>query len=91
MKLVYIKPSTRLYKKYMALFSDGKVTHFGQFGSSTYLDHKDDKKKLNYIKRHKTNEDWTNPQLPGTLSKYILWNKTNIDESIKDYKETFKV
>ena len=57
MKLLSIKPSERATKKYMATFclcegetkccdKERKHVHFGQKGSSTYIDHKDDKKKV---------------------------------------------
>lgn len=66
-------------------------THFGLKDGSTYIDHNDDKKKENYIKRHQVNEDWTKPFSAGTLAVYILWNKKTLDESLKDYKRRFKL
>jgi hypothetical protein len=49
------------------------------------------KRKTAYLKRHKANEDWTNPRTAGTLSKYILWNKPTIEESINSYKKKFNL
>jgi len=94
MKLV-IKPSTKSNKKYMAIFTDkdgGKTTtHFGAKGSSTYIDHKDDKKKQAYLDRHKVNENWNNYKSAGSLSRYILWNKKTLSASIDDFKKRFKL
>ncbi len=100
MKLLSIKPSTKKGKKMMATFckcsgctkckpDERKVVHFGQAGSSTYLDHKDDAKKSAYLARHKVNENWNDLTSPGALSRYILWNKKTLSESIADYKSKF--
>jgi len=94
MKLSKIEPSDKKLKKYVAIFSiDEKVKeiHFGSAGSSTYIDHKDDKKKAAYLSRHKVNENWNDPTSAGALSRYILWNKKTLAASIDDYKKRFKL
>ena len=56
MKLISVEPSDKKDKKFYATFDLGNKTkkvHFGQKGSSTYLDHKDDKKRDAYLARHK--------------------------------------
>lgn len=85
---VIISPSTRKDKKYMAIFKD-KVVHFGQKGASDYTIHKDDERKNAYIKRHEKNENWNDPHSAGALSRWILWNKKTLQESINDYKRRF--
>ena len=85
-----IKPSTRKGKRFMAEIN-GKLIHFGAKNGSTYLEHKDKKKRENYIKRHKVNEDWTKIN-PASLSRFILWgDSTNINDNIEDYKKRFKI
>lgn len=94
MKLIKIIPSTTKDKKLTAIFlSDSGTTiiHFGSKGSQTFLDHLDEVKKENYIKRHQVREDWTNPYKAGTLARYILWNKPTIKASIADYKKRFNL
>lgn len=91
MKLLSVKRSTAKDKKYTAFFDDGTKTHFGFLGSSTYIDHKDDKKKDAYIARHKVNENWNDPKSAGALSRYILWNKTTLSASIADFKRRFSL
>ena len=71
--------------------SNHKVVHFGQKGGSTYIDHKDDNKKDNYIARHKVNENWKDPTTPGALARFILWNKKTLSASIADFKNRFNV
>ena len=82
-------------KKMMAAFHDGtkklKTVHFGANDYSDYTINKDPERKQRYINRHKINEDWNDPMKPGTLALYILWNKSTIKESIKDYKKKFNI
>ena len=101
-KLLSVKPSPREDKKLVATFchckgetkccdKDRTKVHFGAKGSSTYLDHKDDKKKEAYLARHKKNEKWSNPFSAGSLSRYVLWNKTTLSASIADFKKRFNL
>ena len=102
MKLVSIKPSDRKEKRYVANFClckgeskcsdrEKNTVHFGFKGGSTYIDHKDDKQKDAYIARHKVNENWKDPTTAGALSRYILWNKKTLSESITDFKKKFNL
>jgi len=101
MKLLSIKPSDRKEKRYVAEFCEcsgntmcksekRKRTHFGFKGGSTYIDHKDDKKKDAYIARHRVAENWNDPTSAGALARYILWNKKTLTESTLDFKRKFK-
>ena len=94
MKLISIKKSSRSDKRLMALFEDDnrkKTVHFGLRGGSTFIDHKDEDKKKAYIARHQVNEDWSQPDKAGTLSRYILWNKPTLEDSIRDYTKRFNL
>jgi hypothetical protein len=95
MKLVSVDKSSNKNKKYVATFDLGenktKKVHFGQKGSSTYLDHKDAKKRDAYLARHKVNENWGDATSAGSLSRYILWNKSTITASITDFKKRFNL
>jgi hypothetical protein len=84
--------SWRNNKKYVAVYTDRPSIHFGQKGSSTYIDHKDDKKRADYQARHSKlpKFDLNNPYLPSSLSWHILWGShTNIDKNIKMYKRLY--
>jgi hypothetical protein len=101
---VIIKLSDKPNKRYTAVFYDKekkvKTTHFGlgimtddrikKYGS-TYIDHKNDTLKDNYIARHSVNENFEDFMSAGSLSRYILWNKKTFRESIADYKRRFKL
>ena len=93
MKLISIKPSTKPEKKYMAVFETDsgrtKTTHFGAAGMSDYTKNKDPERKALYLQRHRANENWSDPTSAGALSRYVLWNKTSLRESIKDFKSKF--
>ena len=87
--------------KYEVTFEnpEDKRTKTVKFGAKGYNDYtiyykEDGKKKADemkdaYIARHKVNENWDNPYLPGTLSRYILWEHKTVKESLVDYIKRF--
>ena len=94
---VDIKKSTNSEKKLMAIFYDGdkkiKTVHFGASGYTDYIKSGgDDERKKRYIARHSNGkEDWDMYMTPGSLSRWILWSKPTLKESIKDYKKMFNL
>lgn len=93
-KLISIKKSTRKEKKLMATFEVNgrkKTTHFGAFGYSDFTIHKDVQRKLRYVARHRSRENWNDPTTAGALALYILWNKPTLQASIADYKRRFNL
>jgi hypothetical protein len=93
---VTIGKSTRAGKKMMAIFYDTakkkiKTTHFGQETASDYTIHGEIQRKMNYLARHKNREDWEDYMSSGSLSRWILWNKPSLSESIDDYINRFKL
>lgn len=65
-----------------------------KFGAKSYTDYtisKDKEQKERYLARHKKNENWNNPATAGALSRWILWNKPTIKESLADYKKKFNL
>ena len=90
MQVKFVK-SDRDGKKMKAVFYDDnkkvKTTHFGAEGMSDYTKHKDNERKQRYLDRHKKNENWNDYQTAGSLSRYILWNKTSLHDSTNDYKK----
>ena len=93
---VNITKSTRAGKKMMAVFYDEarkkvKTTHFGASGYEDYTGHQDLQRKMNYLERHEKKENWNDYMSAGCLSRWILWNKVSLNESIKDYMYRFKL
>ena len=91
LKLIAIRRSDKPSKKYSAEFSDGKKVYFGASGYSDYTIHKDPERKERYIQRHSKNENFNDPQTPGALSRWILWNKPTLSASIADFKKRFNL
>lgn len=76
-------------KKWRAVFDDGTTTDFGAAGYDDFTITKDEDRKTLYLIRHRKNENWNAYKSAGALSRWILWNKPTIEESLKDYKRRF--
>ena len=89
--LIYFGKSKRKGKKYQMVFKNPDLNiHFGADGYEDYTIHKDNERKERYLKRHMKNEDWTKLN-PGSLSRWILWNKPTLKESLRDFIKRFKI
>ena len=88
MKIV-ISPSDKPNKKFEARIDDRKSIHFGAKSYGDYTIHKDPERKERYIDRHSKNEDWSNPLTAGFYSRWILWNRPTITESVRDTNRRF--
>ena len=90
-----LQKSTAVGKKYKMVFYDMmrkkiKTIQFGAEGYTDFTRGADIQQKMNYISRHKNNENWNDPQTAGTLSYFLLWNKTSLSASYKDFRSRFK-
>ena len=87
-----IQNSIHKDKRYMVKFSNGKIVHFGLKGGSTYIDHKDKKKRANYLARHKVRENWDDPYTAGALSRWLLWGDyTDLEKNHQAFMKKYKV
>ena len=96
MLIAELSPSNKEDKRYKVIVENPKLKikktlHFGSKGASTFLEHKDDKIKMNWIKRHKVRENWKDPFSAGFWSKHILWNKIDLEDSIIDTEKRFNI
>jgi hypothetical protein len=92
-KTVYLFKSPRPEKKYRVVLDNGRKVDFGAVGYSDYTIHKDyDRMKL-YESRHRKRENWTKSGIgsAGFWSKWILWNKPSLINSIKDTEKKFGI
>ncbi len=78
-------------KKFYVVTPEEKVISFGANGYSDYTIHKDPERMQRYLKRHTVREDWNDLNKAGTWSRFILWNKPTLEESIKDMEKRFKI
>ena len=101
-----LKNSTRKNEKYMIVsskflnkkyFKGLQKIHFGAKDFEDYTTHKDIKRKERYLKRHNAIKlkDGTkavdNILSPAWLSRWILWNKPTIQQSLKDIEKRFGI
>lgn len=95
-----IQKSDRKDKKYKAKFclceefdkckgKNTKDVYFGATGYEDFTEHQDPKRRENYLKRHKKNENWNKPDTPGALSRWILWDSTSLGKNIASYRKRF--
>jgi len=95
MRLKTLRRSRNPEKKWDAVFEkDGKekVVAFGAKGYSDFTKHKNVTRKARYIKRHSgMGEHWNQPDTPGALSRWILWNKPSLKGSLRDFKKRFSL
>ena len=94
-----ISRSARRDKKLKAVFFHGdkklKTVHFGGSGCKDFIKYSvidpalAKRKRAAYIKRHRARENWRDPMRPGTLSRYILWEKPTLERAIKKFAVLF--
>jgi hypothetical protein len=75
--------------KYVATFSDGKTTSFGQLGADDFTLTRDVDARTRYRQRHRKDLETNDPRRAGYLSYFILWNLHTITLSLADYKKRF--
>ena len=83
MKQVLIKKSPKPDKRLVAQFPTKKM-HFGAQGGSTFVDHNSIQTKKAWEARHKVNENWSDYDTAGALSKHVLWNKASMKANVSD-------
>jgi hypothetical protein len=82
---------TKKFKIVLTMNGKKKTIHFGSKNSKTYVEGASDKKREDYIKRHKVWEDWAEIN-PGSLSRFILWgDSNNLIKNLIQYLDNFKI
>jgi len=95
-RIVYSK-ATAEEKKYKAEIFNGekreKTIQFGQAGASDFTKHGDEKRKKNYLARHRPTENWSKSGMDtaGFHSRFLSWNKPTLEESMRDIERRFGV
>lgn len=89
-----IYESNRKGKRFVAVFRDDTIIHFGLDAGTTYIDIGDKQMRKNYIARHRGSgkEDWTDPKTAASLSRWILWgDSTSLEKNIEEYIKRFNL
>lgn len=70
-----------------------KTIQFGDASYEDYTTHLDTKRKIDYIKRHRKNEDWTinGIETAGFWSRWLLWNQPTLRASMNDIEARFPI
>ena len=87
------KPEKRL-KVIVKKDNKKKTIHFGEGKpkkTGAYPDHKNEDIKNAWEARHRVRENWRDPMTAGFWSKWVLWNKKTIKDSIKDTGKKFNI
>lgn len=89
-----IEPASSPHK-YFGVFTDERKRETRiPFGASAYQDltqHHDRRRKTLYLARHRKNENWSDPQTAGALSRWILWETPNLTQNVKLFKQRFNL
>ncbi len=74
--------------KYYIITNDNKKVYFGAAGYSDFTIHKDEARKLRYIKRH-NDVNWSKSGInsAGFWSRWMLWHLPTIIASYQDIKK----
>ena len=90
--IAYLQKSSNPTKKFMITIN-GKTVHFGAEGYSDYTQNKDPKRKKLYKIRHQLRENWTKSGIyhSGFWSRWILWSKETLQESITYIYKKFNI
>lgn len=90
MEVYILKKSNRKGKRYMIIM--GKMTHhFGSDIGSTFIEHKDKKKKAAWFARHRLSRNFYNKHSGIYHSRKLLWDEDTLAKSIKKYEKEHKV
>jgi hypothetical protein len=90
-----LQDGTAKSKRYKAIFYDEdgnkiKTTQFGSSSHENFTIHRDKQRRELYRKRH-ANDKIDEPMTAGALSWFLLWNKSSLEASIRDYAKRFKM
>ena len=82
-------------KRFFVQLNNNKIYHFGYKFGQTFLDHKDERKKQGYQKRHLGNETERKRieeliPSPALFSFYLLWSGPDLIQNIKYLNYLFR-
>jgi hypothetical protein len=87
-----LKKSGLPQKKYQVTdIVSGKTIHFGAAGYSDYTLSKNKQKKSAYIARHSVRSNFNDLNSAASWSRFILWNKPTIEQSVQDMEKRFDI
>ena len=91
MDVYILKKSNRKGKRFMIIMSDNMSHHFGSDVGETFIDHQDEKKKSNWLKRHRLDRNFYNKHSGIHHSWQLLWTEPTLKEATKKYENKYGV
>jgi len=85
-----LQKSNRKGKRF-EIIMENHSHHFGSDVGSTFIDHKDHKKKTAWIARHKHNKNYNKKHSSIYHSRHLLWSKPSLVSAIKAYEKRHNV
>lgn len=84
--------SNRPSKKWKIVQSGGigQVIHFGDSSYEDYTIHRNESRKQQYLRRHEGEYETFRHQA-GFWARWLLWNQSTLEDSIKDVERRFNV
>lgn len=88
MNIYYPYKSDKPKYKFYIITNKNKKVYFGASGYEHFTEgHLNEQRKLNYIRRHINNEDWTDPDTAGFWSFWYLWFDPNYNNAYNNIKK----
>ena len=91
MKEYILKNSTNKGKRYVIIMGDTMQHHFGSDVGKTYIDGRSNKEKNAWEARHKGDKNYNNIHSGIYWSRFLLWNKKSLKESIKELEKKLNI
>ncbi len=89
--IYYPLKSDKPDKKFYIITNSGKRVYFGASNYQHFTEgHLDEARKQRYLKRHKKNENWNNPDTAGYWSAKYLWFYPTYKEAYSEIKKELK-
>ncbi len=87
-----LKKSNRKGKRFVIEMPKfGHSHHFGSDVGQTFIDHKDEKKKSAWLKRHRLDKNFYNKHSGIFHSWKLLWTEDTLAKAIKKYEKENKI
>ena len=97
METIHLMKSPLRNKKFRVIIDNHKID-FGASGYEDFITYNlkygkrvADIHKERYIIRHQAREDWNDIYTEGFWSRWLLWNKRTINQSIKNIEKALNV
>ena len=89
--MIILTKSPLSAKKYRIVLENGRHVDFGAKGYQDFTQHKDPNRMRLYLIRHRSRENWTKSGIAtaGFWSRWLLWSKPSITQSIKFINKKF--